>query len=80
VPVAAIIVDRTAPLWKQDTDMLLQTMRDNPQSWELYREIPAQGSQHDLLIYRYRGLRDPNAKRDIQLRMRFTLGRDLKLE
>lgn len=80
VPVDAIIVDRTAPLWQEDTNLLLQTMRENPRSWELYREFPAQGSLHDLLIYRYTGPRDPNAKPDIQLRMRLTLGRDLKLE
>ncbi len=77
VPVDAIIVDRTAPLWQEDTDMLLDTMRRHPQAWELYREIPAQGTGRNLLIYRYIGPRDPNAKRDIQLHMRFTLGRDL---
>lgn len=79
VGVDAVVIDRTAPLWKEDTEMLLKTMHDNPQSWQLNSETPASGAQRNILVYRYIGPRDPAAKRNIQLRMRFMLGRDLKL-
>jgi hypothetical protein len=80
VPVDAVVVDRTAPLWQEDTDMVLKTMRDNPETWQLYREIPAQETQRNILVYRYIGLRDPAMKQDISVRMRFILGRDLSLK
>jgi hypothetical protein len=79
VGVDAVVIDLTAPLWKEDTEMLLKTMHDNPQSWRLNSETPSSGAQRNIQVYRYIGPRDPAAKRDIQLRMRFMLGRDLKL-
>jgi hypothetical protein len=80
VPVDAVVIDRTAPLWQEDTDMMLKTMGDNPGAWQLYREIPAQGTQRNILVYRYIGPRDPSMKRDISVRMRFILGTDLSLK
>ena len=79
VPVDAVVVDRTAPLWQQDTDTLIKTLTANHESWRLETEIPASGSRRNILVYRYVGPRDPFSKRNIQLRLRFTLGRDLKL-
>jgi Dolichyl-phosphate-mannose-protein mannosyltransferase len=78
VPVDTVVIDRTSPLWQQDTDMLLKTMADNPQSWRLAREIPAAGTRRNILVFGYFGPRDPSLKRDISVRMRFVLGKDLK--
>jgi hypothetical protein len=80
VPVDTVVIDRTAPLWQQDTDMLLKTMADNSQCWRLDREIPAVGTQRNILVFRYIGPRDPSVKRDISIRMRYVLGKDLKVE
>ena len=79
VGVDAVVIDVTSPMWKQDTDMLLQAMHDNPKVWQLHSEVPASGSQRNIRIYRYTGPRDPASRPDIQLRMRHMLGRDLKL-
>ena len=79
VPVDAVVVDLSAPLWEQETQMLLKTMRTNPDTWRLSREFPAGKTERHILIYRRIGPRDPATKRDIELRMRFMLGRDLKL-
>jgi hypothetical protein len=57
----------------------VKTMQENPKFWKLNSEVPAVGAQRNIQVYRYIGPRDPNAQKDIQLRMRFILGRDLKL-
>jgi hypothetical protein len=59
VPVDAVVLDLTKPGWPQDSALLLQTLRGDPDHWRLTNDLPASPSaSHHLLIFRNIGSRD----------------------
>ena len=80
VPVDAVVVDLSNTLWAQDRDLLTQTLQGNPGKWQLSLEIPAGEGRRHLQLYRWTGPDHSNLRKNIQIRMRLTLGRDLQLK
>ncbi len=80
VPVDSIVVDMTEGGWPQDRELLLETMRQNPSKWVQLAEFPEDAAHHHLLLYRRVGAELNTRPKDVRIRMRFTLGRDLSLK
>ncbi len=77
-PVDAVVVDLSHALWEQDRDLLLQTIRNNPDKWSMVSEILESGGLRHLQLYRWTGPDHSNIRKDVRVRMRLTLGRDLQ--
>ena len=80
VPVDSIVIDLTEGGWPQDRELLLSTMRRYPSKWVQIAEFPEDVSHHHLLLYRRVGAEQDTRTKDVRIRMRFTLGRDLALK
>ena len=79
-PVDAVLVDLSNSLWQQDSVLVQQTLHDNSDKWALISDIPADGARRHLQLYRWIGADHSNVRKDIRVRMRFTLGHDLLLK
>lgn len=74
--VDAVVIDLSTSMWEQDRSLLQQSIRENPQKWQL--SISETSPYRNLLVYkRLGGPLLPG--RTIRVRMRITLGRDLEL-
>lgn len=80
VPVDVIVLDLSAALWVQDRSLLAKTIRENPGKWGLVEEIQKDGATRHLQIYRWIGPDHSHMRKNILVRMRLTLGHDLRLK
>lgn len=78
-PVDAVVVDQSRALWNQDRALLLEALRANPEKWQMLYEIPESAQSRHLLIYTRVGT-PASAEKNIRVRMRITLGRDLEAQ
>ncbi len=81
VPVHFVVVDHTKPLWKADRNLLLSAIQNNPK-WQIIKDIPESPVSRHLVVYRRTDMPGTAAsgRPNIQINMRFTLGRNLKLK
>ncbi len=80
IPVDAIVVDFTKVLWEQDRAILLQAIRENPDKWKLAAEIPESAESRHLQLYRWAGPDHSHVRKNLGVRMRLMLGRDLQVK
>ena len=80
VPVDVIVIDYSEALWPQDRDILSQAIRENPNKWTLASDIPKKAKSRHLQIYRWTGPDHSNIRKNVRVRMRLMLGRDLLLK
>jgi hypothetical protein len=68
VPVNAVLLDLTRPGWQQDSSLLLEALRSDPDNWRLTNDLPSSPSSGDHLLI-FRNVRPPNRNaNDAQLR------------
>jgi hypothetical protein len=80
VPVDAIAFDLSETLWPQDQELVTQTLRENPTKWTLVSELPEGPESRHLQLYRWTGPDHSNIRKNVRIRMRLMLGRDLSLK
>ncbi len=80
VPVDAIVFDLSETLWTQDRDIVAQTILENPSKWKLVSELPEGTESRHLQLYRWAGPDHSTSRKNIKIRMRLMLGRDLLLK
>lgn len=77
VPVDEIVLDLSKAMWAQDTALVQQTIRENPDKWKLAKETPESPESRHLQLYRWDGSDHSSIRKNIRVRMRLMLGRDL---
>lgn len=80
IPVDAIVIDLSHALWEQDRTLLNQAILSNADKWKLTSETSEGGGQRHLKLYRWAGPDHSSVHKNVRVRMRLTLGRDLQLK
>jgi hypothetical protein len=80
VPVDSVVIDMTEGGWPQDRELLLATMQQYSDKWQRLAEFSEDATHHHLVLYRRIGAEQDTRAKDVRIRMRFTLGRDLALK
>lgn len=77
-PVDEIVLDLDHAMWEQDRELLMNTLAENAQKWSLASEVRAEDGRR-LRVYRWAGPDHSTLRKNVKVRMRITLGRDLQL-
>ncbi len=80
IPLDAVVVDLTKVLWEEDRAILSQAILENPDKWSLTLEVPETPESRHLRLYRWVGPDHSNTRKNVRVRMRLMLGRDLELK
>jgi hypothetical protein len=81
VPVDAVVIDGSAVVWAADRDLLLQALGGAPDKWRLAEDIAASPVSRRLTVYRrIGGALTSDAPPNLQVDMRFSLGRTLQVK
>jgi hypothetical protein len=82
VPVEVLVVDEAQPLRFPHQQLIIDTIRANPATWELLGRVtpgPGNPATRPISVYRQRGI-SPDRRHRIELNLKYTRGGNLVLQ